>query len=66
MATYISHSPAETEALGEKFGRAARPGLVIALSGDLGAGNGQGRLQQHRPHLARLDEVMQVARQSVA
>jgi tRNA threonylcarbamoyladenosine biosynthesis protein TsaE len=41
MATYISHSPAETEALGEKFGRAARPGLVIALSGDLGAGKTQ-------------------------
>jgi len=41
MATYISHSPAETEALGEKFGRAAQPGLVIALSGDLGAGKTQ-------------------------
>jgi tRNA threonylcarbamoyladenosine biosynthesis protein TsaE len=38
MATFISHSPAETEALGEKTGRAARRGLVIALSGDLGAG----------------------------
>ena len=37
----ISHSPAETEALGEKFGRAARRGLVIALSGDLGAGKTQ-------------------------
>jgi tRNA threonylcarbamoyladenosine biosynthesis protein TsaE len=41
MATFISHSPAETEALGEKFGRAARRGLVIALSGDLGAGKTQ-------------------------
>ena len=41
MATFISHSPAETEALGERFGRAARPGLVIALSGDLGAGKTQ-------------------------
>lgn len=41
MATYISHSPAETEALGEKFAGAARPGLVIALSGDLGAGKTQ-------------------------
>jgi tRNA threonylcarbamoyladenosine biosynthesis protein TsaE len=41
MATLISHSPAETEALGEKFGRAAVPGLVIALSGDLGAGKTQ-------------------------
>src|SRR5580692_10648936 len=41
MATLISHSPAETEALGEKFGRAARPGWVIALSGELGAGKTQ-------------------------
>jgi tRNA threonylcarbamoyladenosine biosynthesis protein TsaE len=41
MATYISHSPAETEALGEQFGRAARRGQVIALSGDLGAGKTQ-------------------------
>jgi tRNA threonylcarbamoyladenosine biosynthesis protein TsaE len=41
MATLISHSPAETEALGEKFGRAARRGWVIALSGELGAGKTQ-------------------------
>jgi tRNA threonylcarbamoyladenosine biosynthesis protein TsaE len=41
MATFISHSPAETEALGETFGRAAQSGLVIALSGDLGAGKTQ-------------------------
>ena len=41
MATLISHSPSETEALGEKIGRAARRGLVIALSGDLGAGKTQ-------------------------
>src|SRR5471032_239345 len=41
MATFISHSPAETEALGEKFGRAAQSGFVIALSGDLGAGKTQ-------------------------
>jgi tRNA threonylcarbamoyladenosine biosynthesis protein TsaE len=41
MATFISHSPAETEALGEKFGRVAQRGLVIALSGDLGAGKTQ-------------------------
>jgi tRNA threonylcarbamoyladenosine biosynthesis protein TsaE len=34
----ISHSPNETEALGEAWGRTARRGLVIALSGDLGAG----------------------------
>jgi tRNA threonylcarbamoyladenosine biosynthesis protein TsaE len=41
MATFISHSPAETEKLGEQLGRAARPGLVIALTGDLGAGKTQ-------------------------
>jgi tRNA threonylcarbamoyladenosine biosynthesis protein TsaE len=41
MATFISHSPAETESLGEAWGRAARPGLVIGLSGDLGAGKTQ-------------------------
>lgn len=41
MATLISHSPADTEALGEKFGRAVRSGCVIALSGDLGAGKTQ-------------------------
>ena len=37
----ISHSPAETEAVGEKFGRRAHGGLVIALSGELGAGKTQ-------------------------
>ena len=37
----ISHSPAETEALGERLGRSAQRGLVIALSGDLGAGKTQ-------------------------
>jgi tRNA threonylcarbamoyladenosine biosynthesis protein TsaE len=41
MAVFISHSPAETESLGETFGRAAGPGLVIALSGGLGAGKTQ-------------------------
>lgn len=41
MATYISHSPAETEALGEQWGREAQCGLVIGLSGDLGAGKTQ-------------------------
>ena len=38
MATFISHNPAETESLGETWGRSAQRGLVIALSGDLGAG----------------------------
>ena len=41
MATIISHSPVETESLGEAWGRAAQRGLVIALSGDLGAGKTQ-------------------------
>ena len=37
----FSHSPAETEALGERFGRAAKCGWVIALTGELGAGKTQ-------------------------
>jgi tRNA threonylcarbamoyladenosine biosynthesis protein TsaE len=41
MATIISHSPAETVALGEEWGRAAESGLVIGLCGDLGAGKTQ-------------------------
>ena len=41
MATFISHSPVETEALGEAWGRAAQAGWVIGLSGELGAGKTQ-------------------------
>jgi tRNA threonylcarbamoyladenosine biosynthesis protein TsaE len=41
MATFISHNPAETEALGEKWGRVAEAGWVVGLSGDLGAGKTQ-------------------------
>jgi len=41
MSTFVSHSPAETESLGEKFGREAQHGLVISLSGELGAGKTQ-------------------------
>ncbi len=41
MNAFISHGPVETESLGESFGRAARHGLVIALSGELGAGKTQ-------------------------
>ncbi|MGA2246892.1 MAG: tRNA (adenosine(37)-N6)-threonylcarbamoyltransferase complex ATPase subunit type 1 TsaE [Verrucomicrobiota bacterium] len=37
----ISHGPAETGALGEHFGLQAKSGLVIALTGDLGAGKTQ-------------------------
>ena len=38
MATFISHSPVETESLGERWGRTAERGLVVGLSGYLGAG----------------------------
>ena len=38
MATFTSHNARDTESLGESWGRAARHGLVVALSGDLGAG----------------------------
>lgn len=41
MVTHISHSAEETEALGEMLGREAMSGLVIGLSGDLGAGKTQ-------------------------
>jgi len=41
MATFTSHSAADTESLGERFGRAARSGRVILLSGELGAGKTQ-------------------------
>ena len=41
MDTLISNSPEETQALGEKWGRAARPGQILGLSGDLGAGKTQ-------------------------
>ena len=41
MPSTLTHSPAETEALSEAWGRNARSGLVIGLSGDLGAGKTQ-------------------------
>jgi len=41
MDTFISHSPEETAALGEQWGRDGRAGWVIGLSGDLGAGKTQ-------------------------
>jgi tRNA threonylcarbamoyladenosine biosynthesis protein TsaE len=41
MDISISHSPAETEALGEDWGRTVSHGTVIALCGDLGAGKTQ-------------------------
>ena len=41
MPALVTHSPEETAALGEQWGRAARNGWVIGLSGDLGAGKTQ-------------------------
>jgi tRNA threonylcarbamoyladenosine biosynthesis protein TsaE len=41
MVTSISHSPDETAALGETWGRAAKSGQVIGLCGELGAGKTQ-------------------------
>jgi len=41
MATLISHSPEETVALGEQWGRHAQAGSVIGLSGELGVGKTQ-------------------------
>jgi tRNA threonylcarbamoyladenosine biosynthesis protein TsaE len=41
MATFISHSPAETESLGEAWAHEAKRGWVIGLTGDLGAGKTQ-------------------------
>jgi tRNA threonylcarbamoyladenosine biosynthesis protein TsaE len=38
---FITHSPLETEAVGEQLGRMVRAGCVIGLSGDLGAGKTQ-------------------------
>ena len=35
---YLTHSPAETEALGAKLAQKLTPGTVIAYLGDLGAG----------------------------
>ena len=41
MATHISTSPEQTVALGRAFGERARPGMVVGLKGDLGAGKTQ-------------------------
>ena len=35
---FITNSPEETEALGEKLGSLLTPGCIIAYRGDLGAG----------------------------
>ena len=38
MMKFVSHSEAETEAIGEKFARMLHPGDVVAFTGGLGAG----------------------------
>ena len=35
---FITHSPAETEAVGEALAKVLQPGMVLAYEGDLGAG----------------------------
>lgn len=41
MATSITHSPEETQALGAQWVARLQPGTVVALVGDLGAGKTQ-------------------------
>jgi tRNA threonylcarbamoyladenosine biosynthesis protein TsaE len=41
MATFISHSSAQTESLGDEWGRQAQSGWLIGLSGGLGSGKTQ-------------------------
>ena len=41
MATFISNSPDETESFGRQFAGSAKPGDVLALTGDLGSGKTQ-------------------------
>jgi tRNA threonylcarbamoyladenosine biosynthesis protein TsaE len=41
MATFISHSAAETEGLGERIAGRAQAGCLIGLIGDLGSGKTQ-------------------------
>ena len=36
--TFQTYSPEETQAIGEQFGQTLKPGDVVALIGDLGAG----------------------------
>ena len=41
MATFISNSPAETEAFGRRLAKDVNPGSVLALKGELGSGKTQ-------------------------
>ena len=38
MPDHVTKSPAETEAFGERFGKRMRPGDLVLLTGELGAG----------------------------
>jgi tRNA threonylcarbamoyladenosine biosynthesis protein TsaE len=38
VATFISNSPAETEALGQRFAKGVDVGSILALKGELGSG----------------------------
>ena len=38
MATFISNSPTETEAIGRRFARNVGVGSILALKGELGSG----------------------------
>jgi tRNA threonylcarbamoyladenosine biosynthesis protein TsaE len=41
VATFISNSPAETEAFGRRLAKGVGPGSVLALKGELGSGKTQ-------------------------
>ena len=41
MATFISNSPAETEAIGRQFAKELNVGSILALEGELGSGKTQ-------------------------
>ena len=52
MAEYITHSRAETVALGKRMAAVLQPGALIAFTGGLGAGKMQppGLAVAHGPH----------------
>ena len=60
MPTFISHHPAETEALGERWGRAAAPGLVHSPTFTLVNEYGGGRLTLFHLDLYRLETAAQL------
>ena len=64
---YLSHSPEETEHIGEMLGRRLRPGTVVAYRGGLGMGKtaftrglarGLGcRRTGHQPHVYHCQRI---------